>query len=297
MLRRMPLSKQSAPMFVIGALFLFCAGVWSVAYAEAPFDFAQGKPQLTFAVLDIGQGDALYIESPTGVQVVVDGGPDDSLLRALPAVMPALDRTLDAIIETHPDADHIGGFSELLNRYEVGAFISPGIPKDTATAKKLEQQVDKKKIPRVIARRGMSLDLGGGAVLYVLYPDRDVSGLSNSKVNEGGIVARLVYGESEVLLMADVSSAVETRLMQLDAEELGADVLKVGHHGSRFSTSEKFVSAVTPGVAVISVGKNSYGHPTAQALNILKAAGAEILRTDQEGTMVFTSDGERFTRE
>jgi len=210
--------------------------------------------------------------------------------------MPALDRTLDAIIETHPDADHIGGFSELLNRYEVGVFISPGIPKDTATAKKLEQQVDEKNIPRIVARRGLSLDLGEGAVLYVLYPDRDVSGLPNNKVNEGGIVARLVYGESEVLLMADVGKVVETRLVQLDGAGLESDLLKVSHHGSRFSTGEPFVSIVSPEVAVISVGKNSYGHPTPEALFVLKKAGAEILRTDQEGTVVFTSDGKHFTR-
>ena len=101
---------RSAPLLIVGALFLFCSGVWSVVYAETP----HSSGILTFAVLDIGQGDALYIESPAGVQVVVDGGPDDSLLRALPAVMPALDRSLDAIIETHPDADHIGGFSGLM---------------------------------------------------------------------------------------------------------------------------------------------------------------------------------------
>ena len=93
---------------------------------------------LTFAVLNVGQGDALY-KSPTGVQLLVDGGPDDSLLRELPVVMPALDRSVDVVIATHPDADHIGGFSGLLDRYEVGVFISPGIYKDTATAKHLRQ--------------------------------------------------------------------------------------------------------------------------------------------------------------
>ncbi len=260
-------------------------------YAETP----SPSGVLTFAVLDVGQGDALYIESPTGVQVVIDGGPGDALLQALPAVMPALDRSLDAVIGTHPDADHIGGFTALLERYEVGVYIEPGIPKDTATAKKLSAAVDSKHILRIIARRGMSLELGGGARLDILYPDRDVSTLPNTKVNEGGIVARLVYGASEVLLMADVGKVTEARLLEL-GEDLESDILKVGHHGSRFSTGEQFVSAVAPEIAVISVGaKNTYGHPTAQALSVLKNAGAEILRTDERGTIVCTSDAIRFS--
>ncbi len=250
---------------------------------------------LTFAVLDVGQGDALYIESPTGVQVLVDGGPGDALLQALPTVMPALDRSLDAIIETHPDADHISGFVELLQRYEVGAFIEPGLHKDTATAAALNKEVDQERIPRVLARRGMELDLGGGAVLRVLYPDHDVSGLPNDQVNEGGVVMELRYGASEALLMADVSKSVEDRLLKLDAKELDSDVLKVGHHGSRYSTSQSFVQAVSPEAAVISVGAdNRYGHPTQEVLDRLVAYGVQILRTDQEGTVVCVSNKEEF---
>jgi len=268
-------------------LVLFCASVWSVVYAET----RRSSGVLTFAVLDVGQGDALYIESPTGVQVVIDGGPDDTLLAALPQVMPALDRTLDAVIATHPDADHIGGFTELLERYNVGLFISPGIPKDTATARRLEAQVGDMRIPRLLARRGMSLDLGGGARLDILYPDRDVSALHEDEVNEGGIVARLVYGETEVLLMADVGKVVESRLLALDGAALMSDVLKVGHHGSRFSTGRDFVSVVSPGTAVISVGaKNTYGHPTTEVLGVLEDAGVKVLRTDKNGTVRCVSD-------
>jgi competence protein ComEC len=277
--------------YLILVLTLVCAGVWSVVYAEAP----QAPGVLTFALLDVGQGDALYIESPTGVQLLVDAGPTEALLRELPALMPPMDRTLDAIVATHPDADHIGGFAELLERYDVGVYISPGIPKGTATAKKLETAVDAKEIPRITARRGMSLELGGGARLDILYPDHDVSNLPEDKVNEGGIVARLVYGASEALLMADVGFGVETRLLQLDASELDSDLLKVGHHGSKYSTAQKFVASVSPEVALISVGKNSYGHPTPQVLNILENAQATILRTDEKGTIKCVSDGARFS--
>lgn len=252
---------------------------------------------LTLALLDVGQGDALYIESPTGVQVLVDAGPDEEVLRGLGEAMPLFDRSLDAVIATHPDADHIGGFSSVLARYDVDAYIAPGITKDTATATRLESLVDERDMPRVIARRGMTLDLGAGATLEVLYPDYDVSVLPGERANEGGIVMRLRYGESEALLMADVGKGVEARVMALEGSALDSDLLKVGHHGSKHSSGEAFVAAVSPDVALISVGTdNSYGHPTQEALASLRASGAGILRTDEEGTIVLRSDGARFVR-
>jgi beta-lactamase superfamily II metal-dependent hydrolase len=280
-------------VLVLVLLCVVCGGIWTAVYA------AEEKISnvLTVAMLDVGQGDALYIESPTGVQVLVDAGPDSSVLSALADIMPALDYSLDAVVATHWDADHIGGFDDVLSRYSVGAYIYPGLKKYTAISRALEKVVGEKEIPRVLARRGMVLELGGGAQLRVLYPESDVSYLPSDKTNEGGIVLELVYGESEMLLMADVGFGVENRLRSLDTEELNSEVLKVGHHGSRFSTSETFLAAVSPDTALISVSKNNtYGHPTAQTLSRLKNAGAEILRTDQEGTIVLRSRGETFER-
>lgn len=284
---------RSASLAIVGALFLFCAGVWTVVYAETP----RHSGVLTLAILDVGQGDALYIESPVGIQVLVDAGPDGSVLRALPDVMPALDRSLDAVIATHPDADHIGGFVDVIERYGIGVYIMSGIPKETKTAERLEAAVEERRIPRIVARRGMVLELGGGAALEVLYPDYDVSVLPEGKANEGGIVTRLRFGESAALLMADVGKGVEARLLVLEGEALESDVLKVGHHGSRYSSDEAFVTAVSPETAVISVGKNSYGHPTAQALGVVGRVGALLLRTDEDGTIICRSSGIRFACE
>jgi competence protein ComEC len=246
-------------------------------------------------VLDVGQGDALYIESPTGVQIIIDGGPDSSLLRALPALMPPLDRTIDAVLATHPDADHIGGLGALLERYQVAIFIEPGITKDTATAQKLSKAVDTQNIPRIIARRGMSLELGDGARLDILSPSRDVSNLPDKAVNEGGIVVRLVYKESSALLMADVGVPTEEVLQQLGNVAIDADVIKIGHHGSKYSSSEKFIRAVSPQVALISVGSsNTYGHPTATVIDRLERLGITTLRTDQKGTIKCVSSGAAF---
>lgn len=247
-------------------------------------------------MLNVGQGDALYIEGPTGIQVVVDAGPDDSVLRELPGVMPLYDRSLDAVIETHPDADHIAGFADLLRRYAVGAFIEPGIEKNTVVAEKIEQEIGDEKIPRIVARRGMWLDLGGGATLQILFPDYNVTHIDPKLDNDGGIVARVVYGQTSVLLTADTSSAVEEHLMAVYAKTgLQSTILKVGHHGSRFSTEDSFVNEVAPQIALISVGAhNTYGHPTQRVLETLTAHHVETLRTDERGTIICTSNGMQF---
>jgi competence protein ComEC len=279
------------PYFALAALVCSCIGIWGAVAAATP------PGVLTIAVMDVGQGDSIFIESPTGVQVVIDGGPDDSILTRLPTLMSAGDRTLDAVIETHPDADHIAGLVDLIARYQVKNFIEPGIPKDTLTAKRLEEEVDSEKIRRIIARRGMLLDLGGGAYMKVLFPDFDAATIPQSKDNDGGIVVQLFYASTTALFMADVSSDVEDHLVALDGGALDSDFLKVGHHGSRTSTDDEFLDEVTPDVAVISVGKdNTYGHPTPETLGRLSAHHIKTLRTDQEGTIVFTSNGNEFVR-
>jgi competence protein ComEC len=276
---------------MLAALVLVSIGVWSAVLASAP------PGELTVAVMDVGQGDSIFIESPTGVQVVIDGGPDDSVLADLPTLMSAGDRTLDAVIETHPDADHIAGLVDLMNRYSVKNFIEPGIPKDTLTAQRLEEEIDENHIPQWIARAGMVLDIGGGAYLKVLFPDFDAASIPTSKDNDGGIVAQLFYASTTAIFMADVSSDVEDHLVAVDGNALDSDLLKVGHHGSRTSTDNEFLDAVTPSVAVISVGKgNKYGHPTQETLDRLSAHDIKTLRTDQEGTIVFTSNGKEFVR-
>jgi competence protein ComEC len=211
--------------------------------------------------------------------------------------MRPFDRSLDAIIETHPDADHSAGLVDVLERYSVAAFIEPGVPKNTATFAALLREVEEQNIPHLLARRGMRLVLGGGAELTVLYPDSDVSGLSPSKANDGGIVMRLTYGQASMLFMADVTNKIETHLVGLDGMALDSDLLKVGHHGSRTSTGDAFIKAVTPAAAVISVGgSNRYGHPTQDVINTLKNNNVKTLRTDEEGTVVFVSDGGEFVR-
>lgn len=272
-------------------LALVCLGVWLVVLGQP-----KREGLLVFAVLNIGQGDALFVQGPTGMQVLIDAGPNTgAVLRELPKVMPFGDRTLDAAVETHPDADHMGGFLDVFERYKVGAFITPGIIKHNTTTDALDRAVEREGALIFVARRGMVVDLGGGAYLEVLYPDVDVSGYTD-KTNNGSIVARLVYGQTSVLLTADAAFKTEDHLLAVASSSLRADILKVGHHGSKTSTGAAFIQAVHPELALVSVGSgNMYGHPTEEILGRLSAAGVPVMRTDQRGTIVCTSDAIVFT--
>jgi competence protein ComEC len=246
---------------------------------------------LTVAFLDVGQGDAIYIEAPSGNQMLIDGGPGKAVLRELSKVMPFYDRSIDVVMATHADQDHVGGLPDVLKKYKVNIFMEPGVPGPSSSYEELEKMVGDGKIEKVLARRGMAVDLGDGAILQILFPDRDPSGMDT---NVASIVARLVYGDNEFLLTGDSPTSIENYLVSLESQgsSLTSDVLKTGHHGSKTSTSASFVSAVSPEYAVISVGKdNKYGHPNQETLNTLNTFGAKILRTDLLGRIVFKSDG------
>ena len=181
-------------------------------------------------------------------------------------ILPFNDRYVDVVIETHPDADHVGGLVAVYERYEIGA--------------RLDQNT---------ARRGQVINFGDGAVLTILFPDRDVS---NWETNDGSVVARLDYRESSFLFTGDAPIRTENILLNLDAKVLDTDVLKAGHHGSRTSTSLMFAEAVSPEYAIISAGKdNTYGHPHQEVLNILNRVGAKIVSTIDLGTIKFETDG------
>ena len=282
--------RRYAPLFLFTVLGVFCAVVWVLVFAQTPSGL------LKVVVLDVGQGDAIYIESPSGEQMLIDSGPDDSVLRALPKVMPLFDHSLDVALETHPHADHITGFVDLLKRYSVGSFIEPGVVYSGAEVDALESELDEEKIPRYLARRGMVVSFGDGATLTILYPQSDVTHVPEARVHEGNVVARLTYGNASVLLMGDAPQDVETKLLAendaLAAQGLKSDVLKVGHHGSRTSSGDAFIAAVHPEFAAISVGAhNMYKLPNQEPIDSLTKVGAQTFRTDQVGTILFESDG------
>ena len=254
---------------------------------------AGGQHTLRVSVLDIGQGDSILVEGPTGITMLVDGGPSgQGDLAQVGRELGLFDRHINLVVETHPDADHIGGLPAVFNRYQVGAFMEPGIPDSTnasaalAAAAGAEPGVD-----HIIARRGMRINLGGGAYADVLYPDRDPSKMDT---NNGSITMHVVYGSTSFMLTGDLPSPVEDWLTQLDAGdgELPTDMLKAGHHGSKYSTDGAWLAELHPSMVAISAGLNNpYGHPTPETIARIKNEGATIYSTLGKGTIHFVSDG------
>jgi len=274
--------KKNSLIILFVALFIFILILFKI-------DYQNSHRKLTFVVLDVGQGDALFIESPTGVQILIDAGPSRKVLSELSKVMPSFDRSLDAIIMTHPDQDHIGGFSDVLKNYSVGSVFESGVSVDSNTYQNLKTEIESKKIPDFLARKGTRLDLGGGAFLDILFPDRDVS---SWETNEGSIVAKLSYGNNSIMLTGDAPVKTEKIILaENSVENLHSDILKLGHHGSRSSTSVEFLKAISPKYGLISVGLNNrYGHPHQEILDLLKNFGVQIFRTDQLGQIEIKCD-------
>ena len=253
------------------------------------FDWQNSHKQFTFAMLDVGQGDALFIESPTGTQILVDGGPPNKILGSLKKVMSPFDRSIDAVIITNPDEDHIGGLQDILKFYKVGKVFESGAWSDSKIYQNLEKEISDKKIPDILAKKGMRLDMGGGAVINILFPDRDVV---DWPTNDGSVVARLSYGNTSFMLTGDAPIKTERLILEKNStKELQSDFLKLGHHGSRTSTSKEFLEAVRPQYALISAGlKNKYGHPHQEILDLLNDFSMKIFRTDEIGTIIIKCD-------
>jgi competence protein ComEC len=269
---------------VLAALLITNLLVWLIVFQKS-----DGK-LLKVAFLDIGQGDAIFIESPSGKQMLIDGGKNKKIVSELGKIMPFGDRTIDIVLETHPDSDHIGGLPEVFARYAVELFIEPGVESESSLDEELHSRVAAEKSERLLARTGQVIDFGDGAKLVVLFPNRDVS---NWETNDASVVTKLVYGDKSFLLTGDSGVKTENLLLGFAKEFLDVDVLQAGHHGSRTSTSLSFAQAASPLFGIISAGKdNTYGHPHIEVLNILNKVGAEIHGTAEEGTVVFETDGE-----
>lgn len=277
--------REHLAWYILGLLFVVTILIW---YAVVKEDRG-GK--LTVAFLNIGQGDAIFIESPTGTQMMIDGGPGPIVLRELGKVMPFYDRTIDMLLVSNPDKDHMSGFLEILQSFEVSSVIEPGTVGASADYRSFEEATEQEGAQRIIARRGQMLDLGGGVYFEILFPDREVSGLDT---NDGSIVGKLVYGTTSFLFPGDAPSSIESYVAYLDNGRLKTDVLKVGHHGSQTSTGEALLGFASPAMAVISAGiDNKYGHPHEEVIARLKQFGVETLGTYERGTIVMESDGER----
>ena len=256
------------------------------------------KPRfLEVNFLNVGQGDAVFIESPKRQQILIDGGPDSAVLEKLAKKMPFWDRTIDLIILSHPEKDHLTGLLDVLKRYKVENILWTGVVRDTPEYKEWTELIKKEGAQIRIAKAGQKIELSSNPdnLIYfnIFNPNSDLSGQDFKDSNDTSIVADIVFNDVSFLFTGDISSALEKKLV-LVGLPLESNVLKVSHHGSKYSTADYFLESVSPDIAVIEVGKNSYGHPTEEVLERLKNFGIKTLRTDLDGDIKITTNGKKY---
>lgn len=265
---------------VIVALDIFV--YWQIF--SAPFQ----NQNLRLYFLDVGQGDSEFVELPGGVKILIDGGPPNGkVLEALGEVLPPTDRYIDLIVVSHPQLDHFGGLVEVLKRYKVGIVIHNGRSGTVSAFEDFREAIKENSIKTVRLAAGDKMRYSE-SVINVLSPDSVLVG--DKELNDTGLVLALDSKNIKTLFTGDIGSDVENKLLNILTSDV--DILKVAHHGSKFSSTANFLEAVKPTLAIIEVGKNSYGHPTSETLNRLTIAGAKVYRTDQDGTMKLVIDGE-----
>ncbi len=258
------------------------------------------KP-LTVYFFDVGQGDAALIVSPTGKTVLIDAGPPEADERLVPRVRQLVRGPIDLVLLTHPHLDHLGGMARVLQAVGARRYMDPGFDHPSEAYRKLLEVVGQKAeqamtpTPNPSAPETLlTVGLGEGATLTVLWPRVPQEPFlkdTRSDANSNSIVAKLTYGQTAFLFMGDAEPETEALLLRKPID-FASTVLKVAHHGGRYSSTAPFLAAVQPQAAVIScAARNDYGHPTSEALERLGAVGARVLRTDVQGEVVAVSNG------
>ncbi|MEK7542600.1 MAG: MBL fold metallo-hydrolase [Patescibacteria group bacterium] len=274
--------------YVAGVLFGLAFANW------AAWEYVLDGRFLKVTFFDVGQGDAIFIETSQGHQILIDGGPSKKVVEKVGKTLPFWDKSIDLVILTHPDADHITGLVSVLEQYNVENVLWTGVEANTnifrsweqALEKSLKPDFEREKVGLYLARAPQKLVWSQNPsyeFMEILYPDN--SAISSAKaVNDTSLVSKLVFGSDSFLFPGDISKTAEQKLVDQKAD-IAADVLKVPHHGSKSSSSESFLAAVSPNIAVIQVGaKNRYGHPTKEVL--ARLGNISVLRTDEKGDIV-----------
>ncbi len=248
---------------------------------------AENDGKLSVYFLDVGQGDSSLIIFGNKT-ILIDAGEMD-MGDGVVNVLKALGVTrIDLLVATHPHSDHIGGMQKVLDNFAVGQVLDSGMPHTSVIYERFLEKIDKKNIPYKIAVQGDTIDLDPAMRIVVLSPPERRFG---DDLNANSIVLRISYGTINFLFTGDVGSEAETALSK-SGYALDAQILKVGHHGSMYSSSPAFIARVHPETAIISLERdNPYGHPHKQAVDILTEAGATIYRTDRDGTILVRSNG------
>lgn len=253
--------------------------------------FLSAPDHLQVSFFDVGQGDSIFIETPEKHQVLIDGGPGYSkVLEGLSSAMPFWDKEIDLIILSHPETDHMTGLFSVLENYKIDNILWTGIEKEGEKFETWKRMINDEGANVYYANSGDAVVMND-VILEIISPKELLRGKEFDDSNETSIVSKLSYLDSSFLFAGDISSKTEKLLFD---SNIDSDVLKIPHHGSKYSTSEEFLSKISPLISVIQVGKNSYGHPTEEVLTRLDNSGIKILRNDTNGNIKIVSDGTNY---
>ena len=242
--------------------------------------------EITF--LDVGQGDAILVKTPQNQKILIDAGPAGKILPPLSEELSFFERKIDLAIITHPDTDHIAGFTEILKRFDVENILLTGVEHETEWYAEILRQIDKQQIPIILA--DSRNDLKFGEVIFdIFWPEKNLTGKFVEDANAASISLRIIFGETAMILTGDLDVDSEKEILQT-SQNLAAQVLKLGHHGSKTSSSAEFITAVNPKIVMISAGaENRFGHPNPEVLERVK--NLQILETAKKGSVKLISDG------
>ncbi len=254
------------------------------AWVASDLHIASTHKNMLVHYISVGQGDAMAINFPDGKVMMIDTGPSSGVSKAVDYLNNSVlnnkhEKTIDYLILTHADSDHIGGTIGVLSRFNIKKIFMPTQEKDTKLYQSIKEYITNNNYNTEINHEGYIID---GAIKVISYGE-----FENTETNDSCPVVKMEYKGISFLFTGDISSDVERILCDKYHEDLDVDVLKVSHHGSKYSTSEYFLKTTTPKYAVISCGKNSYGHPTDIVINNLNSAGAKTYRTDIDGNVMF----------
>lgn len=277
--------KRFAPITIF-ILLLLNIYIWG-AYLRL------NKKDLELFMLNIGQGDAFFIKTPYGQDILIDGGPGKAILSELGKAMPFYDRYIDLVIATHPDLDHIGGLVDVTERYRVGKIVINGASGKSGDYDELNELIAEREVPVVVAQKGQVFNFGDYLKMDILAPRKEDI---RREDNNGSIVSLLDFNDFEVLFTGDAEETEwEKILAGSNFLNEKIEILKVSHHGSRNGTNEKVLEKIKPEIGLISSGKgNRYSHPHKEVLDLLEKFNVKILRTDERGTVKIESDGRNY---
>tara|TARA_B100000508_G_scaffold123897_1_gene106869 strand:- start:1880 stop:2734 length:855 start_codon:yes stop_codon:yes gene_type:complete len=277
---------NSQQMTIRGVLVFFlslmAAFVWIVPTV-------QSSNYLEVSFLDVGQGDAIYIVTPDGYELLIDGGPDVSVLSELAKRRSFFDRRIDMVVATHPDSDHISGLVDILKRFEVDYIVESDVEHDTPVAVAFNKAAGAEGARLITAQAGQVIKLGASTTVRILSPQGDTS---NWRSNTASIILQIEYGGVKLMLTGDAPKSIEDWLVTEHGETLESEVLKLGHHGSDTSTSDSFLEMVDPEYTIVSASAdNRYGHPHREVVARVNERGISMLETSEMGSITFVSDG------